>query len=50
MKIRGPSYFQEVAVYSKRVDTIVTRVSGQDCGREWHRSNANIGGTHDRIF
>ena len=37
MELRGPQDFHEAAMFAKRVDVVITRVSGQDTHKPWQK-------------
>ena len=45
VELRGPAQFQEAAMYAERADAVLTRVSGQDSGKKWHKPNVHASGS-----
>ena len=37
VELRRPLNFHDVAIYAERADAILSRVSGQDSGKNWHK-------------
>ena len=46
VELKGPTNIQEVAMYAECVDAVMSRVSGQDSSKKWHKPNA--GGNFQR--
>ena len=49
VELRGPAQFQEAAMYAERADSVLTRVSGQDSGKKWHKPNVHASGSSQQM-
>ena len=41
VELRGPMNIHEAAMYAERADAVLSRVSGQDSSKKWHKPNAS---------
>ena len=50
VELRGPASYYEALMYAEHADAILSRVTAQDSGREWLKSNADLGRNFQRSF
>ena len=50
IELKGPENFHEPAMYAKRADTVLVRISSQDSSRKWQTPNTNKGGKFQHSF
>ena len=41
MELRGPANIHEAVMYVEHADVVLSRVSGQESSKKWHKQNAN---------